>query len=139
MAWAAAAAIAVVLLLYLLNSRLASALLAVVLVVGGVLWLATEREGRQRNAQKEAITTRAAADASTCPDPGRPMMVACHNGNEQPVERISFDLTARPKGHSSVSYRAFLRSDLIIGPGETAVVCYGILPHGFAAPRPEVI
>ena len=139
MAWAVAAAIAVVLLVYVLNRRAAAVVLAVALLVGGTLWLVTEREERQRSAQKEAITTRAAADGSACPDPGQPMMVEFHNGNEQPVERMSFDLTARLKGHSSISYRAFLRSDRIISPGETAIVCYGILPHGFTPPRPAVI
>nr|CAD6416910.1 hypothetical protein REQ54_01637 [Rhizobium sp. Q54] len=139
MAWAAAAAIAVVLLLYRLNRRAAFAVLAAALVVGGVLWLVTEREERQSSALKEAITARAAADASACPDPGRPMMVKFHNGNDRPVARMSFGLTARLKGHSTISYRAFLRSDRVIEPGGTAVLCYGILPHGFVPPRPAVI
>src|SRR5690606_16240043 len=136
MVWAAAAALALAIILFLLNRRTASVVLAVALVLGGVLWLVTEREDRERTAQKEAVTARAAVDAAACPDPRQPIMVEVHNGNERPVERLSFDLTARLKGHSSISYRAFLRSDRIIGPGETAVTCYGILPHGFAAPRP---
>ena len=136
MVWAAAAAIAIVLVLFLLNRRAASVVLVVALVLGGVLWLLTEREDRERTARKEAVTARAAVDAAACPDPGRPIMVEFHNGNERAVERLSFDLTARLKGYSSISYRAFLRSDRIVGPGATAVTCHGILPHGFAAPRP---
>lgn len=139
MVWAVAAAIALVAVLFLLNRIAAYVVLVAAIVIGGVLWFVTDREDRERTLRKQAVVARAAIDALTCPDPARPVMVEFSNGNDRPVERLSFDLTARVKGHSSISYRAFLRSDRIIQPGETVAVCFAILPRGFFGPQPETL
>jgi hypothetical protein len=136
MAWAIAAVATLAVVFLVLNRRAAAAVLGLALVLGGVLWLVTEQDLLRRSEERQAVTARAAIDASACADPGQPILVEFHNGTGRVVERVSFELTARLKGHSSISYRAFLRSDRIIEPGEAAIVCYGILPHGFAAPRP---
>lgn len=136
MAWAVAAAVTLVVVLFLLNRRAAAAVVALAVVLGGVLWFVTDSGTRERAQQRQALTARAAIDPAACADPAQPIMVEFQNGNDRPVVRLSFELTARLQGHSSVAYRAILRSDRIMEPGETAVVCYGLLPHGFAAPRP---
>ena len=136
MAWAVAAAVTLTVVLFLLNCRAAAAVLALAVGLGAVLWFVTDSGTRQRAQERQALAARAAINPGVCTDPGQPIMVEFHNGNDRPVVRLSFELTARLKGHSSIAYRAILRSDRIIEPGDTAVVCYGILPHGFAAPRP---
>jgi hypothetical protein len=137
MAWAIAALVALAAVLFLKNRLAAYVALAAAVVIGGVLWFLTDSEDRERTQQREAVVTRAAIDPATCPDPAKPIMVEFQNGNDRPLLRLTFDLTARLKGHSSISYRAFLRSDRIVAPGETVAVCYGILPRGFSGPQPE--
>lgn len=139
MAWAVAAALALAAVLFLLNRLAAYVALVAAIVIGGVLWFLTDNEDRERTLQKQAVVARAAIDPQICPDPARPIMVELHNGNERPVERLSFDLTARLKGHSSVSYRAFLRSDRIVQSGETVALCYGVLQRGFFGPQPDAV
>ncbi len=136
MVWAVAASTAVLVLVFALNRRLSYLLFGIVLITGVTLWVVTERDRRQSTAQREALFARATSDAGACPDPDLPLLVEFRNGGERMVEQISFELTARKKGQSSVAYRAFLRDDKIVGPGETSVTCYGLLPHGFTNPRP---
>lgn len=137
MAWAIA--IAVLIFLFLLHRRLAYLVMVLALAVGTVLWFTTEKETKIQTARKDAVSARVAIDAEACPDPGQPIMVEFSNGNDRAVERLSFDLTAREKGQSPIRYRAFLRNDRILEPGQALVTCYGILPHGFLSPRPQTI
>jgi hypothetical protein len=48
------------------------------------------------------------------------------NKAQKPLLQISFSLLAREIGHSSVIYRAYLRSDKIINPTETYIGCYAL-------------
>jgi len=137
MAWATA--IAILVFLFLLHRRLAYFALALALAVGTMLWFTTEKEAGRRTAEKQAISARAGLDADACPDPVRPIMVEFTNGSDRAVERLSFNLTAKLKGHSTIGYRAFLRNDSIMEPGQSSVTCYATLPHGFSSPRPQTI
>jgi hypothetical protein len=133
MPWAAATAILLVIVLFYLNRRVAAIVLAVAVIVGGVLWVVTERQTKERTARKEAVAATAAVNMEACPDPSRPIMVEFQNQSDQTVERLSFELAGRLRGHSSISYRAFLRDDKIISPGQSSMTCYGVLPHGFSS------
>ncbi len=139
MAWAAAVAILAVGLSFLVNRRAAYIVIAAVAVLGGILALATVLQEPQRGGRMDAVSARAAIDPSACPDPATPILVELKNGNESAVQRVSFGLVGKLKGHSSISYRGFLRDDKIIEPGQTSKTCYALLPLGFAPPRPEPI
>ncbi|MBO3759978.1 hypothetical protein J5J10_09295 [Ciceribacter sp. L1K23] len=137
MAWALAAAVLIVLILALLSRRAAAIVIAVALVVGGVVWLVTDRQDEERAAEMSAVTARADINPGICADPARPVLVAFTNAADRPVLKLSFDLTARLRGHSTLAYRAFLRSDRIIAPGETVTTCQATLTRGFTGPTPE--
>ena len=139
MLWAAAAAIGVVAILFFISRKVAYVVFAATAVIGCIAWVITKEDSTQKSNEKQAVTGIATIDAEACPDPGRPITIEFRNDGNRPVERLSFELTARLKGHSSVAYRAFLRSDKIIEPGQASTTCYGVLPHGFAPPRPETI
>ncbi|MCF6370118.1 hypothetical protein [Rhizobium halophilum] len=136
MAWAIAAVVTILLVLFLLDRRTAALVLALALAVGGAVWAFTGSQWFWRSEPAGSVTASATVGADGCEDAQQPIRVEFHNSSERQVERVSFELAARHKDHSSVVYRAFLRSDRILQPGEVAVACYGILPHGFLPPRP---
>ncbi|MCK8779549.1 hypothetical protein M0654_06070 [Rhizobium sp. NTR19] len=139
MAWVAAIAVLVIGLSFLLNRRLGYILLAAAFVAGCGLWWYSSQQAEKSGQVKDAVAAEASADAASCPDPAAPILVQFSNGNRRAIARISFSLTGRLKGHSSVAYRGYLRGDKIIQPGQTSQTCFGLLPHGFAAPRPETV
>lgn len=139
MAWAAAVAILLVGLLFIFNRRAAYPALALVAIIGITVAVATALQPSTRQNTKEAVTTKVSLDAAACPDPSKPIAIEFLNGNDAAVQRLSFSLLGRIKGHSSVAYRGFLRDDKIIAPGQTSMTCYGLLPLGFAPPRPAAI
>jgi xanthosine utilization system XapX-like protein len=139
MALAAAVAILLVGLLFLFNRRAAYPALALVAIIGMTVAVATALQPSTRQNSKEAVTAKVAADPVACTDPSKPMAIEFLNGNQASVQRVSFSLIGRVKGHSSVAYRGFLRDDTIIAPGQAAVTCHGLLPLGFAPPRPATI
>jgi hypothetical protein len=139
MAWAAAVAILAVGVLSFYNRRASLIALIVFLVVGGIIAVATVLQPSPRQNAKEAVVAAASVDPAACPAPQKPIRIEFRNGNDGVVQRSSFSLIGRVPGHSSIVYRGFLRDDKIIAPGETAVTCYGLLPLGFAPPRPDTI
>jgi hypothetical protein len=139
MAWAAAAAILAVGISFLFNRRAAYFLIAAIAVLGGILILATVLQNPQRGDRRDAVSATAIVDPAACPDPAMPISVEVRNDNDNAVQRISFSLVGKLKGHSSVSYRGFLRDDKIIGHGQTSKTCYALLPLGFTQPRPQTI
>jgi hypothetical protein len=139
MAWAAAGAILLVGLLSLYNRRAAMILLAAVAAISGIIGIAIELQPSIRENAKEAVVATASVDPAACPDPASPIKVEFRNDNDGALQRLSFSLIGRLEGHSSIAYRGFLRDDKIIEPGGSTVTCYGLLPHGFAAPRPDAI
>lgn len=139
MALAAAVAILLVGLLFLFNRRAAYSALALVAIIGITVAVATALQPSTRQNSKEAVTAKVSVDPVNCTDATQPIAVEFLNGNDAPVQRLSFSLLGRVKGHSSVAYRGFLRDDTIIEPGQAAVTCHGLLPLGFAPPRPATI
>lgn len=139
MALAAAVAILLVGLLFLFNRRAAYPALALVAIIGVTVAVATALQPSTRQNTKEAVTAKASVDPAVCPDGSKPVAIEFLNGNKTPVQRVSFSLLGRVEGHSSIAYRGFLRDDKIIAPGQVSVTCYGLLPLGFAPPRPATI
>jgi hypothetical protein len=138
MAWAAATAVVAIVILLLLNRRAGYVVLSAVVIIGLGIWMAVAIRGPQPTA-KDGLSAHASVDAEACSDPAKPIAIEFHNGNDRPIERSSFSLIARPTGHSTIAYRAFLRDDKIIAPGQSSVSCFGLLPHGFTPPRPQSI
>lgn len=139
MAWAAAVAILLVGLLFLFNRRAAYPALALVAIIGITVALAIALQPSTRENTKDAITAKVSIDPAACTDPSKQLAVEFLNGNNTAVQRVSFSLIGRLKGHSSIAYRGFLRDDTIIAPGQASVTCQGLLPLGFAPPRPARI
>jgi xanthosine utilization system XapX-like protein len=139
MAWTAAVAILLVGLLFIFNRRFAYPALALVAIVGIVVAVATLLQPSARQNSKEAVTAKTSVDQRACPDVSKPIAIEFVNGNNTAVQRVSFSLIGRVKEHSSIAYRGFLRDDKIIAPGEASVTCQGLLPLGFAPPRPSTI
>ncbi|MCB5203979.1 hypothetical protein LH464_16035 [Neorhizobium sp. T786] len=132
-AWAVA--IGVIILIFFFNRKAGYAVLALACVVGAVLSVVTKRETERHSTEHEAISVKASVDSQACTDPARPIRIEFSNGSGRTVERLSFSLIAREEENPSIVYRAFLRSDHIIGPNEASVACYELLPHGFSASR----
>ncbi len=139
MALASAVAVLLVGLLFLFNRRAAYPALALVAIIGIIVAVATALQPSTRESTKEAVTAKATLDPLACPDPSRSIAIEFVNGNDAAVQRVSFSLLGRVKGHSSIAYRGFLRDDTIIAPGQASVTCYGLLPLGFVPPRPATI
>ncbi len=139
MALAAAVAILLIGLLFLFNRRAAYPALALVAIIGITVAIATALQPSTRQNTKEAVTAKVSVDPVACPDPSKPVAIEFLNGNDAAVQRVSFSLLGRMTGHSSVAYRGFLRDDTIIEPGQVTVTCQGLLPLGFAPPRPATI
>jgi len=139
MAWAAAVAILLVGLLFLFNRRAAYPALALVAIIGVTVAVATALQPSSRQNTKEAVTVKASVDPLACQDPSNPISIEFVNANNTAVQRVSFSLLGRVKGHSSIAYRGFLRDDKIIAPGQSSVSCHGLLPLGFVPPRPAMI
>lgn len=139
MALAAAVAILLVGLLFLFNRRAAYPALALVAIIGITVAIATALQPSTRQNTKEAVTAKVSVDPVACTDPSKPVAIEFLNGNDAAVQRVSFSLLGRMTGHSSVAYRGFLQDDTIIEPGQAAVTCHGLLPLGFAPPRPATI
>lgn len=139
MALAAAVAILLVGLLFIFNRRAAYSALALVAIIGVTVAVATALQPSTRHNTREAVTAKASVDPITCTDPSKPVAIEFLNGNDASVQRLSFSLLGRVKGHSSVAYRGFVRDDTIIEPSQTVVTCHGLLPLGFTSPRPATI
>jgi hypothetical protein len=139
MALAAAVAILLVGLLFLFNRRAAYPALGLVAIIGITVAIATALQPSTRQNTREAVTAKVSVDPANCSDPSKPIAIEFLNGNQAAVQRVSFSLLGRVKGHSSVAYRGFLRDDTIIEPGQAALTCHGLLPLGFAPPRPATI
>lgn len=139
MALAAAVAILLVGLLFIFNRRAAYPALALVAIIGVTVAVATALQPSTRHNTREAVTAKASVDPITCTDPSKPVAIEFLNGNDASVQRLSFSLLGRVKGHSSVAYRGFVRDDTIIEPSQAVVTCHGLLPLGFTSPRPATI
>ncbi|MGE6739915.1 hypothetical protein ACQKGC_06535 [Allorhizobium pseudoryzae] len=139
MAWTAAIAFLVIGLVFLTNRRIGYAVAALCALVAAIVLVPTLFDRGQRGSRTEAIFASATLDAQACPDPSRPILIELKNGGERGVRRLSFTLLGTVKGQASVSYRAFLHEDRQLPAGQTARICHGLLPHGFAPPRPQTI
>lgn len=139
MALTSAIVFLVVALAFLIDRRIGYGLAALAAIVAAIVLIPTVFDHGQRGSRTEAIIASVTLDAQACPDPALPILIELKNGNDRAVQRLSFTLFGMLKGQATVSYRAFLREDRVLPAGQTARACHGLLPHGFAPPRPQTI
>lgn len=90
----------------------------------GLLFTA-ERSDNQLPSTR-SVSIAASSNPQLCTDPNAPLAVTFTNHADTTLEEISFSLIARQRGHSSVIYRSYHRSDKTITPGEIYTACYGL-------------
>jgi hypothetical protein len=129
MVWVIGAAVVAILFLYSRRVGLAAVAALAVLYVG--LWLMS---GQINSAAptNQSVTLVASSAGETCKVPGAPVSVTFTNNANRRLLATSFTLSARQAGHSSLIYRATLRSDKIIEPGGSWTECYGLNPLSFS-------
>lgn len=129
MAWAIGTVAVVVIILFSRKAGLAAVAFLSLVYFG--LWIFSNQQGTAIPSNR-TVEIAASSDPTLCPAAGEPVSVVFKNNADKPLENASFSLTARKSGHSSVVYRASLRSDKIIAPGDSYSTCYGLNPRSFA-------
>lgn len=129
MAWALGAV--AVIMIFLLSRKAGVAMIALLSLVYLGLWLFYDEQSAGMPSNGSVAIT-VSSDARLCPTPGEPISVVFENTSDKPLENAAFTLIAKKSGHSSVIYRALLRSDKIIAPGDSYSTCYGLNPRSFA-------
>lgn len=129
MIWVIGAAAVVVLYLYSRRAGLAAVAVLAVLYIG--LWLMSGQIN-SHVPTNQSVAVVASSSGATCQAPGAPVSVTFTNNADRQLLATSFTLSARQAGHSSLIYRATLRSDKIIEPGGSWTECYGLNPLSFS-------
>lgn len=128
MAWALGAF--AVVLIFLLSRKAGVAAIIFLSLVYLSLWLFYDNQSAGIPSNRSIAIT-AGSDTRLCPTPGKPISVVFKNASDKSLENAAFSLIARESGHSSVIYRALLRSDKIIAPGDSYSTCYSLNPRSF--------
>ncbi|MBP2462047.1 MULTISPECIES: hypothetical protein [unclassified Rhizobium] len=129
MIWVIGAAAVVVLYLYSRRAGIVAVAVLAVLYVG--LWLMSGQIN-SKVPTNQSVAVVAGSGGETCKAPGAPVSVTFTNNADRQLLATSFTLSARQAGHSSLIYRATLRSDKIIEPGGSWTECYGLNPLSFS-------
>lgn len=129
MEWIAAALLAIFLLWRFprVTIKVLGVLFTLALFVG-VAWsiyLFIDSQARDFEKSKISITVELDVKCSTA----WPLYVRVHNGNNFSLDSVSFTISAKIPGRSSIVYHEHETSDLITPPGKTASTCYGIPSH----------
>jgi hypothetical protein len=129
MAWIIGAVIVIGIFWFSVRAGAAAAIFLALLYL--FLWFVSGQQSSRVPSTRDLVVS-ANSSSEQCRSANEPVAVTFTNNADKPLLEISFSLVAREKGHSSILYRAFLRSDRIIQPGESFTGCYGLNPLSFA-------